>query len=236
MPVRQLFLENKFFTLKEVCSPLLDDYSILVTVSYSFISAGHETAEIITQNNNTFLKNASTKLKKLLELIAHQGGTQVQSIVRNKISGHITPVGHSCTGRVIAVGHKVRRFAIGDLVACIGEGLANHAEVICVPEHLVAHIHRQELLKSASLTGIGSLAIHTFRCTHATLGETVCVIGASTLGQLIIQIARTSGCRVIAIDSNEDYLKYAREVGAEYVHTIGNIRLQETIEIGRAHV
>lgn len=230
MPVRQLFLENKFFALKEVCSPLLDDYSILVAVHYSFISSGNETTEILAQNNQLFLKSASTKLKKLFDLITRQGGIQTQNIVRDKVTGRIIPIGHSCTGRVIALGSKVKRFAIGDFVACIGEGFANHAEIVCVPEQLAVQVPKEELLKAASLMGVGALAMHSFRRANLALGETLCVMGVSTFGQLIIQIARASGCRVIAIDSVEKNLEYAKELGAEYVHLIGSSRLQETID------
>jgi len=228
--VRQLFFENKFFALKEVCSPLLDDYSILVAVHYSFISSGSETADILAQNSQLFLKNAPTKLKKLFDLITRQGGTQTQNLMRDRVSGRIIPLGNSCTGRVVALGSKIKRFAIGDFVSCIGEGFANHAEIVCVPEHLAVHIPKEAFLKAASLMGVGALAMHSFRRTELALGETLCVVGLSTLGQLIIQLAQASGCRILALDRSEKNLGFAKELGAEYVHLIGSSRLQETID------
>ena len=40
--MRQLFLEKGAVVVKEVCQPLLDDHSVLVSVHYSFISSGTE--------------------------------------------------------------------------------------------------------------------------------------------------------------------------------------------------
>ena len=230
MPVRQLFLENKFFALKEVCKPLLDDYSVLVAVSHSFMSSGNEITRLIEHNNTVFLKNIPTQIKKLVDLIMHQGGVQTKRIIQDRFAGRIFPIGHSCSGQVIAIGNKVKNFGVGDFVACAGEGLANHAEVVCVPEHLVVRVPRQDLMPAASLTGIGALALQSIRRAELTLGETVCVIGVDTVGQLIVQLAHTSGCRVIALDVVEKKLEYAKQAGAESAHVIGSAHLQETLD------
>ena len=38
--MRQVFLEKGILAVKEVCQPELDDYSILVSVSYSYMTTG----------------------------------------------------------------------------------------------------------------------------------------------------------------------------------------------------
>ena len=230
MPVRQLFLENKFLTLKEVCKPLLDDYSVLIAVSYSFISSGKEVSEIVEHNNAYFFKNIPSKIKKVFDLIMNQGGIQTKRIVSDRLTGRIIPIGQSCSGRVIAVGKKVKRLSTGDFVACVGEGFANHAEFVCVPEHLAVRISKQEQLKHASLIGVGTIAMQSVRRAALSIGETVCVIGADTVGQLIIQIANRAGCRVITVDKNDWKLAQAKKAGAEYAHTTDSPHLQESID------
>src|SRR5262249_9735424 len=47
------------------------------------------------------------------------------------------PTGYSAAGEGIEVGGEVEAFKAGDLVACAGAGIANHAEIIDVPVNLV---------------------------------------------------------------------------------------------------
>lgn len=234
--MRQLFLESDFLVLKEVCRPLLDDYSVLVSVSYSFMGSGNKLAEHLGQHNDDFFRNVPAKIKKLIDLITHQDGAHTKTIIKDRLAGRIVPVGHSCVGRVLVAGNKVKHFRAGDLVACAGGGFANHAELVCVPEHLMVLVPNQNLVRAASLTGFGAMALQSLRRAETAFGETVCVIGVDTLGQLIVQLAQHSGCRVIALDTVEAKLEYAKQAGAEYSHLLASDRLQETIDyLTRSH-
>ena len=55
----------------------------------------------------------------------------------NKLDA-LTPLGYSSAGEVIAVGESVNSFQVGDRVVCGGADLANHAEIVSIPENLVA--------------------------------------------------------------------------------------------------
>jgi predicted dehydrogenase len=47
------------------------------------------------------------------------------------------------------------------------------------------------------------------------MGETVGVIGVGLVGNLVAQIARAAGCKVVCLDMRDDRLRLAKEVGAD---------------------
>ena len=63
--MRQLFLDRGTVVVKEVCKPLLNDYSVLVEVDYSFISSGTELATIAQAGKSAFFGNVPEKVKKV---------------------------------------------------------------------------------------------------------------------------------------------------------------------------
>src|SRR5438270_12980841 len=132
--MRQLFLEKGSVVVKEVCQPLLEEHSVLVSVHYSCISAGEEIEAIAHLQRNLF-SNIPDKIKKVLESISSYGFEGTKALIKGKLKGEVHLLGCSCSGRVIAVGSKVFRFRVGDFVACAGAGFANHADIVCVPEN-----------------------------------------------------------------------------------------------------
>ena len=48
-----------------------------------------------------------------------------------------------------------------------------------------------------------------------TIGESFVVIGVGLIGQITVQLLRANGCRVIALDRNEERLRLCRQMGAE---------------------
>ena len=46
-------------------------------------------------------------------------------------------------------------------------------------------------------------------------GESFVVIGVGLIGQIALQLLRANGCRVIALDKNEERLQLCRQMGAE---------------------
>lgn len=226
--MRQLFLEKGAIEIKEVCQPLLDDYSVLVDVSYSFIGSGQEFSKILSDQKNQFFHNVPLKVKKLLDLIMQKGGEHARHVIQNRRAKSTLPIGHSCSGKVIAVGKKVKQFRAGDLVACVGAGFAHHAEIVCVPEQLVVRVADERWLKEASLTSIGAIALQSIRRAKISIGEFVCIVGLDSLGQMITQLANLAGARVIALDYSENKLDLAQKSGAEFVYQI-NDNVQDSI-------
>lgn len=215
--MRQLFLEKGIVAIKEVCDPLLDDHSILVSVHYSFISSCSDIAEIIQAQQSIFFSNVPQKIKQLFETRAIQGHGHSHSTINQELQGMAQQLGYSCSGQIIAVGKKVKTVRVGDFVACAGAGVANHADIACVPEHLVVKILNEQHLKDASLAAIAAVALQGIRRADVHIGETVCVIGLGLLGQLTVQLAKNAGCRVVGIDALQERLDLAVSLGADKV-------------------
>lgn len=213
--MRQVFLEKGAVSLKEIAEPILDADHVLVAVYYSFISSGTETATLANAQENVFLSNIPQKITKILESLAKNGIEGTKALIKGRLSGTVQAVGYSCSGKVIAVGEKVTKFRAGDFVACAGAGLANHADIVSVPENLVVKISDEKYLKEASLTTIGAIALQGLRRAQIQLGETVCVVGLGLLGQITVQLAKQAGCTVIGIDPIHERLELAKKLGAD---------------------
>lgn len=232
--MRQVFLEKSGITVREVCQPLLDDNVVLVSVLYSCISPGTETATI-SNAQQSIVTNISAKLPKVLISIAKNGIEGTKALIRERLAGNIQALGYSCSGRVIAVGKNITRFRAGDLVACAGAGYASHADVVIVPENLLVAVHKEEYLRNASMTTIGAIALQGLRRADVQLGETVCIIGLGLLGQLTVLLAKQSGCTVIGVDLIQERLALAQELGADMViHPVEQNAKQE-IESATSH-
>jgi 2-desacetyl-2-hydroxyethyl bacteriochlorophyllide A dehydrogenase len=61
---------------------------------------------------------------------------------------------------------------------------------------------------------IGAIALNGILDAQINLGETVAVFGMGVVGQLVAQLARLSGARVVAVDLLESRLALARRLGA----------------------
>ena len=70
--MRQVFLEKGAIVVKEVSQPLLDEHCVLVSVEYSFISSGTETATI-NNAQESIISNIPAKIKKIIEAVSAHG-------------------------------------------------------------------------------------------------------------------------------------------------------------------
>lgn len=216
--MRQVFLDRGTIVVKDVCRPLLDDHSVLVSVHYSCISSGIEVAAINNSRQSLFLSHIPQKIEKVLSSISAQGIESTTALIKGKLKGELETLGYSCSGHVIAVGKKVKNFRTGDLVACAGAGFANHADIVCIPENLVVRIYKQEHLKAACLTTLGAIAIQGLRRANVQIGECICVWGLGLLGQLTVQLAKSAGCNVVGVDILQDRMDLALQCGANAVY------------------
>ncbi|MCL4361735.1 bi-domain-containing oxidoreductase [Candidatus Dependentiae bacterium] len=215
--MRQIFLDKGLISLKEVSEPILEPNSILVDVHYSFISSGTEGAAMQMSKKSVFFDSATDKLKKIIDLISQQGVSSASRAVQEKLKGQYQSLGYSVSGKVVAVGSKVRKFRAGDFVACAGSGFANHSDFVCVPENLVVKIKDKKNLRNCSITTLGAIALQGIRRADIKIGETVCIIGLGLLGQITLQLAKLSGCKVVGIDLEDSRLELATKLGADFV-------------------
>lgn len=211
--MRQVFLNKGAIALKEVCEPALNDHSILISVYHSLIIPETEKSIITESEKDAIFKNIPEKIRLIFNSISTKNVEGVINVVKKIFYGDIKALGHSCSGKVIAVGKKVTQFRPGDYVACAGNGFANHADIVCIPEYFAVKLRNRSLLEEASFITIGGLAFDNIKKAELQIGQTVCIIGLDLLGQLTAQIAKLSGCKVIGIDTNEYNLKKAAQNG-----------------------
>lgn len=205
--MRQVFLDKGSLAVQEMAQPLLQDQAVLVLVSYSFIGSDTDIATVASTQTGLF-DNVPRKVKMILD-------AAVTSARARRPSRVIQSLGYSCTGQVIATGKKVTHVRPGDFVACAGAGYAHHADLAVVPDHLVTRLSSKELLKKASVATVGSAALHSVRRAKLQLGDRVAVIGLGLLGQLIVQCAKKSGCRVLGTDVIPERIADAYAIGAD---------------------
>jgi propanol-preferring alcohol dehydrogenase len=154
--------------------------------------------------------------------------------------------GHEVTGEVAQVGASAKGLQVGDRVGvqvlwntdgtcefCLSgrENLCpnrqttgevvdgGYAEYMVAP---AAFTHRLPdnlgFEESASLFCPGVTAYHAIRRANIKVGQKVAVIGIGGVGHMSLQFAKLAGAETIAVDTSEDKLKLAQEIGAD--HTV----------------
>jgi predicted dehydrogenase/threonine dehydrogenase-like Zn-dependent dehydrogenase len=225
--MKQVIAEAGRVKVVDVPVPQCKDTEILVRSEFSLISTGTETwtLESTRPIGAEQLVGDSAKLKKAAGLAAKVVRTEGIGGLSDYVKAVRNPevaLGYSLSGTVVKVGRKVTDVTVGERVACAGEGYACHAEYVAVPRNLVAKVPKGVSMKDAAFTTLGAIAIHGFRRSSASLGESVAVIGVGLVGSLVVQVCRNAGCRVVALDFRRDRLELALKMGASIGLTIGD--------------
>ncbi|HEY6867986.1 MAG TPA: Gfo/Idh/MocA family oxidoreductase, partial [Candidatus Eisenbacteria bacterium] len=213
--IRQ-YLKDGTLDLGEVPLPAVGPGDLLVRTHFSFVSVGTEKMKVSQARMNLAekAKERPDQVRQVLETLREQGLMPTVRKVQERLKAPTT-LGYSCAGTVVEVGAQVDEFRVGDRVACIGEGLATHAEYNAVPRNLVVAVPDGVSLEAASSSAIGAIALQSLRQARLELGETVAVIGLGLLGQFLIQLCRANGCRVMGIDLDAGKRALALGNGAE---------------------
>lgn len=196
--------------LEEVPVPQVKRGCLLIQTSKSLVSLGTERM-LVEFGKSNYLQKAKQqpdKVKQVLDKVKTDGLMTTVHSVFNKLNEPI-PLGYCNVGKVIAVGDGVSGFEVGDRVASNGP----HAEYVCVPKNLVAHIPENVTDEEAAFTVVGSIGLQGIRLLSPTLGETVVVIGLGLIGLLTAQLLKANGCRVIGADLDEEKLALAEKWG-----------------------
>jgi NADPH2:quinone reductase len=139
--------------------------------------------------------------------------------------------GDEFAGTVDALGEGVTDFRIGDRVATASgdEGYAQYSiapaeKTIKVPDGISAE-------QAAAVMLQGITAHYLAKSTYPLKpGETVLIhAAAGGVGQLLVQIAKMSGARVLATISSEEKAKIAKEVGADEVILYSKVDFAEEV-------
>src|SRR4051812_13208083 len=210
------YLRNGALDMAEVPMPALGPGDVLVRNHYSFISVGTEKMKV-SQARMSLVEKAKERpdqVKLVLNTLKEQGFIPTMRKIQERLKAPTT-LGYSCAGIVAAVGSQVEEFRVGDRVACIGEGVATHAEYNAVPRNLMVHVPPNVSLEAASSCAVGAIALQSIRQAQLELGETVAVIGLGLLGQFLVQLCRANGCRVVGIDLDSSKCELAVQNGAQ---------------------
>ena len=161
--------------------------------------------------------------------VNYPDGLLVQGLYQVKPPLPFVP-GMEVAGTVIAVGEKVKKFAVGDRVAAMLM-TGTYAEKVAAPETAAMKL-------PDGMDGADACALMcAYGTSHHALkqrarlqpGETLCVLGAAgATGIAAIQIGKAMGANVIAVASSGEKLEIARDAGAGAA--IGYENLKETLK------
>ncbi len=128
----------------------------------------------------------------------------------------LTP-GQEASGTVASVGPGVKDVKVGDRVAYTGS-LGSYAEFAAVPaQRLVLLPDGLSARQGAAAMLQGMTAHYLTTSTYPVKAGDTCLIHAAAggVGQLLCQIAKMRGARVLGTVSTEEKAKLAREAGAD---------------------
>ena len=96
-----------------------------------------------------------------------------------------------------------------------------YAEYIKIPRRIVETnmlaLPDDVTFESAAMTEPLACALRGLQETGADIGDTVTVIGAGSLGLMLMQVAKLTGCKVIAVVKRDEQVQSARYFGASDV-------------------
>lgn len=196
--------------LEDVPAPQVGKGQILIKTTRSLVSLGTERM-LVEFGKASLIQKARQqpdKVKMVLDRIKTDGLLPTMETVFNKL-GQPLPLGYCNVGKVISVGEGVKDIKIGDRVASNG----SHAEFVCVPQNLVAHIPENVSEEEASFTVIGSIGLQGIRLLNPTMGEVVVVTGLGLIGLMTAQLLKANGCTVIGLDVDDAKLEVAKSLG-----------------------
>ena len=200
--------------LEVVPTPEVRRGCVLIRTHRTLVSLGTERM-LVEFGKAGWINKARQQPEKVLQVIQKiktDGLKPTMDAVFRKL-GEPLPLGYCNAGEVIAVGVGVNDFKVGDRVISNG----NHAEVVCVPNNLVAKIPDGVSYDEAAFTVIGAIGLQGLRLIQPTFGETVVVTGLGLIGLIAAQLLQANGCRVIGLDFDGSKVELAKELGLEAV-------------------
>lgn len=131
------------------------------------------------------------------------------------------PFGYSNAGIVREVGPGAEEFKVGDRVACIGGGFAQHTGYAVVPHHLCVALPANVTFAQGSYAMLAATAIHALRRGEPEFGEFVAIVGLGIVGQLAARLHQLAGGYVIGWDTIPFRTDMARKRGIDAVALVG---------------
>ena len=202
----------------DVPVPLRGPGGVLVRTTYSLISSGTEGAAVASRPGWLGVlekaRRSPARVEQVWRLAKTQGVGPTWDLLRNKLADY-TPLGYSAVGEIIEVDDPAGPFRVGQTLACVGGGVANHAEYLAVPQNLALPVPAGVPPEQAAFGAIGCIAMQGIRGLEAEPGEWIGVIGLGLIGQVTVRLLRAMGYEVCATDLVENRVALAAGAGCE---------------------
>jgi polar amino acid transport system substrate-binding protein len=204
--------------IAEVPAPAVRGPGALVQTRCSLISAGTERG-LVELAQKSLIGKARQRpdlVKQVLNKVKRDGLRAALATAMERLDRPVLQ-GYSSAGQVVAVSEDLGEVAARSRVACGGGGYASHAGFVYVPRNLLVSLPDAVSDEEGSFACVGAVAMQGVRIGRLELGERVVVIGLGLMGQILVQIVRANGCRVLGCDPDPERQALARRFGADEV-------------------
>ena len=164
-------LKNGSIEIANIPVPALGSGEVLIRTARSLISTGTEKM-LLEFGKASYLNKVRQQPEKASHVI-NKMKTDCVAATLEAVEGKLAkplPLGYCNVGRVIAIGDEVSNFQLGDRVISNG----NHAEVVAVPQNLVAKVPDGVSNDNAVFTVLSAIALQGVRLVSPTIGECGC--------------------------------------------------------------
>jgi threonine dehydrogenase-like Zn-dependent dehydrogenase len=191
----------------------LGDTDVRIRTLYSGISAGTELTAY--RGSNPYLNKRWDEADRLFV----DGSTSIDYPVNGW--------GYEEVGEVAEVGASVTAVHVGDRVW----GTWGHrSETVQTEERAAARILPLGVDPRVGIfSQIGAIALNVILDADIHVGETVAVFGLGVPGQIVAQLARLNGARVIGVDGIAGRRELAQQLGAHHVLDAGQGSVAEAV-------
>jgi 2-desacetyl-2-hydroxyethyl bacteriochlorophyllide A dehydrogenase len=174
---------------------------VRIRTLYSGISAGTELTAY--RGSNPYLNKKWDEERRLFV----DGATSIEYPVNGW--------GYEEVGQVIEIGHDVTRVSVGDRIW----GTWGHrSETVQQEDRSAQRILSPSVDPRIGIfSQIGAIALNVILDADIHVGETVVVFGLGVPGQIVAQLARLNGARVIGVDGIASRRALAKHLGADEV-------------------
>src|SRR5512142_1520759 len=188
-------------------------------------------------------------------------GTDLKVYQRGYHARMIVPpalFGHELAGTIEEVGHGVRGFKTGMRVVALNSApcqacfyCSKHQENLCedllfnngayaeyikIPRRIVESnmlaIPTNVTYEEAAMVEPLACVLRGLHETNVEIGDTVVVIGGGPIGLMFVQVAKLTGCNVIAVVKRDSQASAAKRLGADDIIQITQV--QDPVEVVRS--